>query len=155
MSRPTIAALQEEVLMLRQQIADLKAEITAGDVQQADLKTEFYKAKNEERKLRDLANAERKEVLWFRKRMRDTHKAMDRLMDRIACAIDCVGRPGAECEPMSQKLHLYVGTIIAKAIQTPACDIRSSVNLENCEAHGHIRNARNDGLPPIEPEGGF
>lgn len=155
MSRPTIAALQAENASLRQQIADLKAEITAGDVQQADLKTDYYKAKDAERRLREIANAERKEVLWFRKRMCETHKAMGKLMDRIACAIDCVGRPGAECEPMGQKLHLYVGTIIAKAIQTPACDITSMVNLNNVEAHGHVRDASKDGLPPIEPEGGF
>lgn len=155
MSRPTIAALQAEITKLQQQLSDMRAEIVAGDVQQADLKTEYYKANDEARKMRDIANAERKEVLWFRKRMRETHKAMDKLMDRISCAIDCVGRPGAECEPMSQKLHIYVGTIIAKAIQTPACDIRSMVNLENCESHGHIRDARKDGLPAIDPEGGF
>lgn len=151
MSRPTIAALQAEITKLQQQLSDMRAEIVAGDVQQADLKTEYYKANNEARKMRDIANAERKEVLWFRERMRETHKAMDKLMDRIACAIDCVGRPGGECEPMSQKLHLYVGTIIAKAIQIPASEIRSMVNLENIEAHKQVR--KESELPPVEPEG--
>ena len=124
-------------------------------MRQADLKTDYYKAKDEARKLRDIANAERKEVLWFRKRMKETGKAMDKLMDRIACAIDCVGRPTSECEPMGQKLHMYVGTIIVKAIQAPAFDIRIMVNLDNCEASGHVRDASKDGLPAIEPEGGF
>jgi hypothetical protein len=155
MSRPTIASLQAEITRLQQQIADMKAEITAGDVRQADLKTDYYKAKDEARRLRDIANAERKEVLWFRKRMRETGKAMDKLMDRISCTIDCVGRPTSDCEPMGQKLHLYVGRIIINAIQAPACDIRCMVNLDNCEAHGHIRDCRKDGLPAIEPEGGF
>lgn len=152
MKRPTIAALQSEISRLQQQVSDMKADITAGDVQQSALKTEAYKAHDESNRLRELVKEERKEVVWFRKNMRDTRKAVDKLLDRIACTIDCVGRPGAECEPMSQKLHIYVGTIIAKAIQTPASDIRCMVNMDNHEAHGIIRDASKHGLPSVDQE---
>jgi hypothetical protein len=151
MSRPTIAALQIENDTLRKRIVELEAWANGQTKENGNLKTEIYDGLDRERKLREQLKAERKEVVWFRRRMNESKEAADRLMARIVCAIDCVGRPTGECEPMGQKLHLYVGTIIAKAIQIPASDIRSMVNLENIEAHKHVR--KESELPPVEPEG--
>lgn len=151
MSRPTIAQLTIENETLRKRIADLEGINLGQQRENSNLKTEIYDGMDRERKLREQLMAERKEVVWFRRRLNESRDAADRLMARIVCTIDCVGRPGGECEPMSQKLHLYVGTIIAKAIQIPASEIRSMVNLENIEAHKHVR--KESELPPVEPDG--
>lgn len=152
MSRPTIAVLQAEITKLQQQIADMKAEITAGDVQQADLKTEYYKAKDEARKLREQAKEERKEVLWFRSHLDEVRRNVTNLRQRIAFVIDCVGgRPTADCEPMGRRLHINVSHVISAALDVPASEIQSSVNLQNIMAHKQIRDTREKGLPAIDP----
>lgn len=151
MSRPTIAALQIENETMQKRIVELEAWTDGQTKENSNLKTEIYNGLDRERKLREQLKTERKEVVWFRRRMNESREAADKLLARINCIIDCVGRPGGECEPMSQKLHLYVGTIIAKAIHIPAHDIRCMVNLENIEAHKHVR--KESELPPVEPEG--
>lgn len=152
MSRTTIAQLTIENETLRKRIADLEGFNLGQQRENSNLKTEIYNGMDRERKLREQAKEERKEVLWFRSHLDEVRRNVTNLRQRIAFVIDCVGgRPTADCEPMGRRLHINVSHVIAAALDVPASEIQSSVNLQNIMAHKQIRDTRDKGLPTIDP----
>ena len=152
MKKPTIAQLTIENETLRKRIADLEGINLGQQRENSNLKTEIYNGLDRERKLREQAKEERKEVLWFRSHLDEVRRKVTNLRQRIAFIIDCVGgRPTADCEPMGRRLHINVSHMISAALDVPASEIQSSVNLQNIMAHKQIRDTREKGLPVIDP----
>lgn len=152
MKKPTIAQLTIENETLRKRIADLEGINLGQQRENSNLKTEIYNGLDRERKLREQAKEERKEVMWFRNHLDEVRRNVANLRKRIAFVIDCVGgRPTADCEPMGRRLHINVSHVISAALDVPASEIQSSVNLQNIMAHKQIRDTREKGLPAIDP----
>lgn len=152
MKKPTIAQLTIENEILRKRIADLEGIKLGQQRENSNLKTEIYNGLDRERKLREQAKEERKEVLWFRSHLDEVRRNVINMRQRIAFVIDCVGgRPTADCEPMGRRLHINVSHVIFAALDVPASEIQSSVNLQNIMANKQIRDTREKGLPAIDP----
>jgi predicted RNase H-like nuclease (RuvC/YqgF family) len=150
--KPTIAQLMIENETLRKRIADLDGINLGQQRENSNLKTEIYNGLDRERKLRELAKDERKEVLWFRTHLDEVRRNVTNLRQRIAFIIDCVGgRQTADCEPMGKRLHVNVSYLLSAGLDIPASEIQSSVNLQNIMAHKQIRDTRENGLPAIDP----
>ena len=151
MTKPTTAAMQTEIDYLKKEIELFKRDLDAVRADRSKTEDALCETRRRNRELMEVVREERKEVLFFRKRMREANKAVRTLRERITFAVDITGgRPDGTCRPMGRVLEVTVGSILVHGLDTAANQIQCDTNVENMEAHKFIRNASEVGLPPLE-----